>query len=145
MSTSQLKDWDNLANLERQVIKQQFQKVVKYPPLPFGVTPRGKRLVGKQAPREQKFAPGNVPQVAKLNAPTGDPSLAFPYTAGKTRVYPRQSEADMRAARENVAAKVANFGLVPTAGGGDRPMFNEMAAMRQMPKRKRLRKKTRVM
>jgi len=101
--------------------------------------------VGKQTLREQKFAPGNVPQVARLTAPTGDPALAFPYTAGKTRVYPRQSEADMRAQREKTSAMVANFGLVPTAGGGDRPMFNELGALRQMPKQKRLRKKTRVM
>ena len=142
---TQLRDLDNLANLERQVIKHQFQKVVKHHTLPFGVTPRGKRLVGKQAPREQKFAPGNVPQVARLSAPTGDRSLAFPYTAGNTRVYPRQSEADMRAQREKTSAMVANFGLVPTAGGGDRPMLNELGALRQMPKQKRLRKKTRVM
>ena len=129
---TQLKDWDNLANLERQVIKHQFQKVVKYPPLPFGVTPQGKRLVGKQTQREQKIAPGGVPQFARLTAPTGDRSLAFPYTSQQTRVYPRQSEADMRAQREKTSAMVANFGLTPSGGGGT-PMVKLGAALEARP------------
>ena len=95
--------------------------------------------MGKQPQKEQKFAPGNVPRVASLAVPTGDPRLNSPYGTKEgpgQRVYPRQSQADMRAARENVAAKVANFGLVPPEGGGgaplglpDKRLFNEKVVL----------------
>ena len=115
----QLKDWENLANLERQVIKQQFQKVVKPPPMPFG--PVKKRIVGKQ---------GNRPAVVPIATVTGDKKLPFQYTAGKTRVYNRPTEAEIRAQRGKTAALAANDGLTPAQGGGS-AMVNELAAMRK--------------
>ncbi len=46
----QPRHFENLANLERQVIKQQFQKVVNPPTLPFGPEPlRDKARLGKKA------------------------------------------------------------------------------------------------
>ena len=119
----QLKDWENLANLERQVIKQQFQKVVKPPTMPFG--PVRKRIVGKQKK-------GNTPAVVPITAVTGDKKLPFQYTAGKTRVYNRPTEAEIRDQRGKTAALAANDGLTPAQGGGS-AMVNELAVMRKMP------------
>ena len=64
----QPRHFENLANLERQVIKQQFQKVVNPPTLPFGPEPlRDKtRKVGKQRPKEKKLGPDGKPQVAAI-------------------------------------------------------------------------------
>ena len=139
----QPRHFENLANLERQVIKQQFQKVVNPPTLPFGPEPlRDKtRKVGKQRPKEKKLGPDGKSQPVALATVTGDRKLAFPYTAGKTRVYPRQSEADIREMRGKSAALAANDGLTP-AGGGPQGMVNELGQMRPMPKRLRMTTKT---
>ena len=139
----QPRHFENLANLERQVIKQQFQKVVNPPTLPFGPEPlRDKtRKVGKQRPKEKKLGPDGKPQVAALATVTGDRNLAFPYTAGTTRVYPRQSEADIREMRGKAAALAANDGLTPAAGG-PQGMVDELGQLRPMPKRLRMTKKT---
>ena len=137
-SVHHLKNFDNLANLERQVIKQQFQKVVKVPTMPFGV-PK-KRIVGKQKG-------GNTPAVYPIAAVTGDKRLPFQYTVKKpgTRVYKRQTEADIREQRGKTAAMAANDGLVPSQGGGT-PLVNELSQMRKMPipTRKRIVGKQRV-
>ena len=122
-SVHHLKNFDNLANLERQVIKQQFQKVLKVPTMPFGA-PK-KRLVGKQKG-------GNVPAVVPITAVTGDKRLPFQYTAGKTRVYNHPTEQEIREQRGKTAALVANDGLVPSQGGGT-PLVNELSQMRKMP------------
>ena len=139
----QPRHFENLANLERQVIKQQFQKVVNPPTLPFGPEPlRDKaRMAKKGKPKEKKLGPDGKPQVMALATVTGDRKLAFPYTAGKTRVYPRQSEADIRDQRGKTAALVANDGLTPAAGG-PQGMVNELAKLRPMPKRLRMTTKT---
>ena len=115
----QPRHFENLANLERQVIKQQFQKVVNPPTLPFGPAPLRDpaRKGGKQRPKERKLGPDGKSQVVALATVTGDRKLAFPYTGGKTRVYPRQSEADIREMRGKSAALAANDGLTPAAGG----------------------------
>ena len=142
----QLRHFENLANLERQVIKQQFQKVVNPPTLPFGPEPlRDKaRLAKKGRPKEKKLAPDSKPQVAALATVTGDRNQAFPYTAGKTRVYPRQSVADIREQRGKSAALAANDGLTPAAGG-PQGMVNELGQLRPMPKRLRMTKKTNLL
>ena len=139
----QPRHFENLANLERQVIKQQFQKVVNPPTLPFGPEPlRDKtRKVGKQKPKEKKLGPDGKSQPVALATVTGDRKLAFPYTAGKTRVYPRQTEADIREMQGKSAALAANDGLTP-AGGGPQGMVNELAKLRPMPKRLRMTTKT---
>ena len=135
-SVHHLSNFDNLANLERSVIKQQFQKVVKVPKMPFGV-PK-KRIVGKQKG-------GNTPAVYPLAAVTGDQRLPFQYTAGKTRVYKRPTEQEIREQRGKTAALAANDGLVPSQGGGT-PLVNELSQMRKMPipTRKRIVGKQRV-
>ena len=122
---------------------KQFQKVVNPPTLPFGPAPlRDKtRKGGKQRPKEKKLGPDGKPQVAALATVTGDRKLAFPYTAGKTRVYPRQSEADIRDQRGKSAALAANDGLTPAAGG-PQGMVNELGKLRPMPKRLRMTTKT---
>ena len=108
------------------------------PTLPFGPEPlRGTRKTGKQRLKEKKLGPDGKPQVAALATVTGDRKLAFPYTAGKTRVYPRQSEADIREQRGKSAALAANDGLAPAAGG-PQGMVNELGQMRPMPKRLRM-------
>ena len=58
----QPRHFENLANLERQVIKQQFQKVVNPPTLPFGPEPlRDKaRLAKKGKPRKAWSAPAGI-------------------------------------------------------------------------------------
>ena len=139
----QPRHFENLANLERQVIKQQFQKVVNPPTLPFGPEPlRDKARLGKKGkPKEKKLGPDGKPQVAAISTVTGDRKLAFPFTAGKTRVYPRQSEADIREQRGKSAALAANDGLTPAAGG-PQGMVNELGQMRPMPKRLRMTTKT---
>ena len=139
----QPRHFENLANLERQVIKQQFQKVVNPPTLPFGPAPLQDkaRKGGKQRPKEKKLAPDGKSQPVALATVTGDRKLAFPYTAGKTRVYPRQTEADIRDQRGKTAAMAANDGLTP-AGGGPQGTVNELAKLRPMPKRLRMRTKT---
>ena len=137
----QPRHFENLANLERQVNKQQFQKVVNPPTLPFGPERNKTRKVGKQRPKEKKLAPDGKPQVMALATVTGDRKLAFPYTAGKSRVYPRQSEADIREQRGKSAALAANDGLTPAAGG-PQGMVNELGQLRPMPKRLRMTTKT---
>ena len=113
------------------------------PTLPFGPAPlRDKtRKGGKQKPREQKLAPDGKSQRVALATVTGDRKLAFPYTAGKTRVYPRQTEADIRDQRGKTVALAANDGLTP-AGGGPQGTVNELGQMRPMPKRLRMTTKT---
>ena len=115
----QPRHFENLANLERQVIKQQFQKVVNPPTLPFGPEPlRDKtRKVGKQRPKEKKLAPDGKSQPVALATVTGDRKLAFPYTAGKSRVYPRQSEADIREQRATAEALAVNEARTSALGG----------------------------
>ena len=139
----QPRHFENLANLERQVIKQQFQKVVNPPTLPFGPAPlqAKTRMGGKQKPREQKLGKDGKSQRVALATVTGDRKLAFPYTDSKTRVYPRQTEADIREQRGKTAALAANDGLTP-AGGGPQGMVNELGQMRPMPKRLRMTTKT---
>ena len=139
----QPRHFENLANLERQVIKQQFQKVVNPPTLPFGPEPlrAEARKVGKQRPKEKKLAPDGKSQPVALATVTGDRKLAFPGMSGKTRVYPRQTEADIREQRGKSAALAANDGLTP-AGGGPQGMVNELGQMRPMPKRLRMTTKT---
>ena len=99
------------------------------------------RKVGKGKPKEQKLGPDGKSQRVALATVTGDRKLAFPYTDGKTRVYPRQSEADIREQRGKTAALAANDGLTP-AGGGPQGTVNELAALRPMPKRLRMTTKT---
>ena len=139
----QPRHFENLANLERQVIKQQFQKVVNPPTLPFGPEPlRDKARLGKKGkPKEKKLGPDGKSQPMALATVTGDRKLAFPHTSGKTRVYPRQSEADIREQRGKSAALAANDGLTPAAGG-PQGMVNELGQMRPMPKRLRMTTKT---
>ena len=95
-----------------------------------------KRIVGKQ---------GNRPAVYPIATVTGDKKLPFQYTAGKTRVYNRPTEKEIREQRDKTAALVANDGLVPSQGGGT-PLVNELSQMRKMPipTRKRIVGKQRV-
>ncbi len=66
----QLKHWENLANLERSIIKEQFQKVAKQPP-DTAAAVRAVRRVGEQR-AERKFGKDNQPLVASITAVTGD-------------------------------------------------------------------------
>ena len=69
-----LKHFEHLANLERSIIKQQFVKAAKAPvPMSYG----GKKIKG------------NAPQVASITALTGDVKIKNPYTAGRTKQYPK--------------------------------------------------------
>ena len=69
-----LKHFEHLANLERNIIKQQFVKAAKAPvAMSYGA----------------KKMKGNVPQVTSITAVTGDVKLKNPYTAGRTRQYPK--------------------------------------------------------
>ena len=70
-----------------------------------------------------------------ITAVTGDRKLPFQYTAGKTRVYNRPTEAEIRDQRSKTAALVANDGLTPAQGGGS-AMVNELAVMQKMPPKK---------
>ena len=99
----QLRDFENLANLERQVIKQQFHKAYQRPPRPQ---------------REQFRPKKNAPITRPITSLTGDRNLAFPYTSLANRVYPRPTEAQIREQRGKTAALVANDGLTPAQGGG---------------------------
>ena len=109
----QLKHFEHLANLERSIIKQQFQRAVKAPVLPFGA-----KMQGKQ----------NTPQAATLTAVTGDVKIPNPYTAGKTRQYPKNpTEKQIREQKGKTAALVANDGLTPGQGGA-LGLMNEQAA-----------------
>ena len=110
-------------------------------PVPVAPLRDPARKAGKQKPKERKLGADGKSQVVALATVTGDRKLAFPYTAGKTRVYPRQSEADIREQRGKSAALAANDGLTP-AGGGPQVMVNELGQMRPMPKRLRMTTKT---
>ena len=52
----QLKHFEHLANLERSIVKQQFQRAVKAPVLPFGpkIGEENKKE-GKQEPKEKSW------------------------------------------------------------------------------------------
>ena len=70
----QLKHFEHLANLERSIIKQQFQRAARAPTTrQYGAKP----------------LPANKPQVIPLSSVTGDQKLKNPYTAGPTRKYPK--------------------------------------------------------
>ena len=124
----QPRHFENLANLERQVIKQQFHKAYQRPPRPQ---------------REQFRPKKNAPITRPITALTGDRNLAFPYTSLASRVYPRPTEAQIREQRGKTAALVANDGLTPAQGGGT-ALLNELGALRPGPKRLRMTKKTQV-
>ena len=110
----QLKHFEHLANLERSIIKQQFQKAAK---APVTVSYGGKRMKG------------NVPQVASITALTGDVKIKNPYTAGRTKQYPKNpTEKQIRDQKVKTAALVENDGLTP-AQGGALGLMNEQGAM----------------
>ena len=71
---------------------------------------------------------GNVPQVAKITAVTGDVKIKNPYTAGRTRQYQNPTEKQIREQKGKTAALVANDGLTP-AQGGALGLMNEQGAM----------------
>ncbi len=125
----QLKHWENLANLERSIVKEQFTKVAKQP----ADTPaalRQVRRVGKQR-AERKIGKDNKPQVASITAVTGDAKIPNPYRkrlVGKGKYKKGVTEKDIRDQRGKTAALVAQDGLTP-AGGGAQGMLNEHAAM----------------
>ena len=132
----QLKHFEHLANLERSIIKQQFQKAAK---APVTVSYGAKRMKG------------NVPQVAKITAVTGDVKIKNPYTAGRTRQYPNPTEKQIREQKGKTAALVANDGLTP-AQGGALGLMNEHGAMYKPPEKQhkyrpypKLKTKSRVM
>ena len=92
---------------------------------------------------------GNVPQVASITSLTGDVKIKNPYTAGRTKQYPKNpTEKQIREQKGKTAALVANDGLTP-AQGGALGLMNEQAAM--LPPsgkplyRPRLKTKSRVM
>ena len=121
----QLKHWENLANLERSIIKEQFTKVAKQPDRATAV-----RLIGKQR-AERKIGKDNKPQVASLTAVTGDAKIPNPYRkrlVGKGKYKKGVTEKDIRDQKSKTAALVANDGLTP-AQGGAQGMINEHAAM----------------
>ena len=146
----QLKHLEHLANLERSIVKQQFQRAVKAPVLPFGPKiGEEKRKEGKQKPKERKPGKDNTPQAATLTAVTGDVKIPNPYTAGKTRQYPKNpTEKQIREQKGKTAALVANDGLTPGQGGA-LGLMNEQAAMYGRSGkplyRPRLKSKTQVM
>ena len=121
----QLKHWENLANLERSVLKEQFTKVAKQPDRATAV-----RLIGKQR-AEKKIGKDNKPQVASLTAVTGDTKIPNPYRkrmVGKGKYKKLPTEKEIRDQKSKTAALVAQDGLTP-AGGGAQGMFDEHAAM----------------
>ena len=78
---------------------------------------------------ERKKMKGNVPQVASITALTGDVKIKNPYTAGRTRQYPKNpTEKKIREQKGKTAALVANDGLTPPQGGPLR-LMNEPGAM----------------
>ena len=129
-----LKHFEHLANLERNIIKQQFVKAAKAPvTMSYGA----------------KKMKGNVPQVASITSLTGDVKIKNPYTAGRTKQYPKNpTEQQIREQKGKTAALVANDGLTP-AQGGALGLMNEQGAM--LPPsgkplyRPRLKTKSRVM
>ena len=144
----QLRHWDNLANLGRSIIKEQFQKVAKHPPDTDADVRQ--RRVGKQR-AERNIGKDNQPQVASITAVTGDAKIQNPYRkhlVGKQGRYKLPTEKQIRDQKGKTAALVANDGLTP-AQGGAQGMFNEHAALYgQSGKplyRPRLRTKTQVM
>ena len=146
----QLKHFEHLANLERSIVKEQFQKAVKAPVLPFGPKiGEQKRVEGKQKPKERKLGKENAPQAARVTAVTGDAKIPNPYTAGKTRQYPKNpTEKQIREQRGKTAALVANDGLTPGQGGALGPMHGQAAMHGRSGKllfRPRLKSKTWVM
>ena len=112
----QLKHFEHLANLERNIIKQQFVRAAKQS--------HAVRNHGDKRPK------GNVPQVAAITSLSGDQKLPNPYTAGKTRKYPKNpSEKEIREQKAKTAALVANDGLTP-AEGGKQGLMDERVALR---------------
>ena len=106
----QLKHFENLANLERSIIKQQFVKAAKAPvTMSYGA----------------KKMKGNAPQVASITALTGDVKIKNPYTAGRPK---NPTEKQIRDQKGKTAALVANDGLTP-AQGGALGLMNEQGAM----------------
>ena len=77
----QLKHFENLANLERSIIKQQFVKAAS--------AARGNSVAKAPVPMSYggKKIKGNTPQVASITALTGDVKIKNPYTTG--RKYPK--------------------------------------------------------
>ena len=72
---------------------------------------------------------GNVPQVASITSLTGDVKIKNPYTAGRTKQYPKNpTEQQIREQKGKTAALVANDGLTP-AQGGALGLMNEQGAM----------------
>jgi hypothetical protein len=72
---------------------------------------------------------GNVPQVATITSLTGDVKIKNPYTAGRTKQYPKNpTEKQIREQKGKTAALVANDGLTP-AQGGALGLMNEQGAM----------------
>ena len=117
-----LKHFEHLANLERNIIKQQFVKAAKAPvTMSYGA----KKLKGSAL---HASSARNVPQVAKITAVTGDVKIKNPYTAGRTRQYPNPTEKQIREQKGKTAALVANDGLTP-AQGGALGLMNEQGAM----------------
>ena len=109
-----LKHFEHLANLERNIIKSQFQRAAKAPvTMSYGA----------------KRMKGNVPQVATITSVTGDVKIKNPYTAGRTKQYPKNpTEKEIREQKGKTAALVANDGLTP-AQGGALGLMNEQGAM----------------
>ena len=107
-----LKHFEHLANLERNIIKSQFQRAAKAPvTMSYGA----------------KRMKGNVPQVASITSVTGDVKIKNTYTAG--RKYPKNpTEKQIREQKGKTAALVANDGLTP-AQGGALGLMNEQGAM----------------
>ena len=101
-----LKHFEHLANLERNIIKQQFVKAAKAPVTMSYAIPYG-----------AKKLKGSVAQVASITALTGDVKIKNPYTAGRTRQYPKNpTEKKIREQKGKTAALVANDGLTPAQG-----------------------------
>ena len=118
-----LKHFEHLANLERNIIKQQFVKAAS--------AARGNSVA--KAPVAMSYGAkkmkGNVPQVASITALTGDVKIKNPYTAGRTKQYPKNpTELQIREQKGKTAALVANDGLTP-AQGGALGLMNEQGAM----------------
>ena len=115
----QPKHFEHLANLERSVLKKQFQNVLKppHPTLPFGAKATKLRKVGKQ---------GAKPQVAAIHALPGDPKLPRP---GK------HPAAQHIRAKQGAEALVAQDGLLPTAGLDQRTaLYGGRKRLKQKPR-----------
>ena len=92
---------------------------------------------------------GNVPQVASITSLTGDVNIKNPYTAGRTKQYPKNpTEKQIREQKGKTAALVANDGLTPAQGGALGLMSEQGAMLGTSGKplyRPRLKTKTQVM